>query len=47
MTPAIMLCCAVGLFAIGDNMFGVVTLARSGVNTMDPHIAAPVQATTG
>ncbi|MEY9415760.1 putative tricarboxylic transport membrane protein [Bradyrhizobium japonicum] len=29
--PIIMLCCAVGSFAIGNNMFGVVTVAAFGV----------------
>src|SRR4051794_25117655 len=29
--PVIMLCCAVGSFAIGNNMFGVVTVATFGV----------------
>ena len=29
--PVIMLCCAVGSFAIGNNMFGVVTVAAFGV----------------
>jgi TctA family transporter len=29
--PVIMLCCAVGSFAIGNNMFGVVTVATFGI----------------
>src|SRR3569833_2215662 len=29
--PIIMLCCAVGSFAIGNNMFGVVTVAAFGI----------------
>src|SRR5882757_5090083 len=29
--PVIMLCCAVGSFAIGNNMFGVVTVAMFGI----------------
>ena len=29
--PIIMLCCAVGSFAIGNNMFGVVTVAMFGI----------------
>jgi putative tricarboxylic transport membrane protein len=29
--PVIMLCCAVGSFAIGNNLFGVVTVAAFGV----------------
>jgi TctA family transporter len=29
--PIIMLCCAVGSFAIGNNMFGVVTVASFGI----------------
>jgi TctA family transporter len=29
--PIIMLCCAVGSFAIGNNMFGVVTVATFGI----------------
>jgi putative tricarboxylic transport membrane protein len=29
--PVIMLCCAVGSFAIGNNMFGVITVAAFGV----------------
>src|SRR4051794_23887370 len=29
--PVIMLCCAVGSFAIGNNMFGVVTVASFGI----------------
>src|ERR671931_241608 len=30
--PVIMLCCAVGSFAIGNNLFGVVTVATFGVS---------------
>src|SRR4030095_8454934 len=29
--PVIMLCCAVGSFAIGNNLFGVITVASFGV----------------
>jgi putative tricarboxylic transport membrane protein len=29
--PVIMLCCAVGSFAIGNDMFGVITVAAFGV----------------
>jgi putative tricarboxylic transport membrane protein len=29
--PVIMLCCAVGSFAIGNNMFGVITVAAFGI----------------
>ena len=29
--PVIMLCCAVGSFAIGNNLFGVVTVATFGI----------------
>jgi putative tricarboxylic transport membrane protein len=29
--PVIMLCCAVGSFAIGNNLFGVITVAAFGV----------------
>src|SRR6476660_378751 len=29
--PVIMLCCAVGSFAIGNNMFGIVTVATFGI----------------
>jgi TctA family transporter len=29
--PVIMLCCAVGSFAIGNNLFGVITVATFGV----------------
>ncbi len=29
--PVIMLCCAVGSFAIGNNLFGVITVATFGI----------------
>jgi TctA family transporter len=29
--PVIMLCCAVGSFAIGNNLFGVITVASFGI----------------